>query len=260
MNKSKIEWCDYTWNPVTGCLHGCPYCYARRIANRFIPKKPLGDDCCQPNNKKLHEIRYKSNQPFRYGFEPTLHPYRLSEPLGQKKPSRIFVGSMCDLFGLWVPDEWIKKILRYVKRCPHHTFMFLTQNPNRYYFFDFPENCWLGTTTTGGVDAGRVDERQQDINIETVHAIRDRLAFVSIEPLLFNSVSPYIFMMDWIIIGLLSGNGAQRKPKRKIIEYIINVASDNNIPVFMKNSLKDIWKGKLTQEFPIGRNYEQESK
>jgi len=74
MNKTKIEWCDYTWNPVVGCLHNCQYCYAKQIAIRFTPKFKLGHDCTQPKEKNIQEIRYKG-QPFKYGFKPTLHSY-----------------------------------------------------------------------------------------------------------------------------------------------------------------------------------------
>jgi protein gp37 len=76
MNKTSIEWCDFTWNPVVGCKHGCPYCYAKKINDRFkfIPEWTA----------------------------PRLFPDRLSEPSMLKKRSRIFVGSMCDLFGDWI--------------------------------------------------------------------------------------------------------------------------------------------------------------
>lgn len=79
MNKTKIEWCDRTWNPVTGCLHNCPYCYAKKIAERFAKQ---GDehchDCTQPIDDRLREQRYKhGDSTFRYGFTPTFHPYRL---------------------------------------------------------------------------------------------------------------------------------------------------------------------------------------
>ena len=134
-----IGWTNWTWNPISGCKNGCKYCYARKIATRFTPKNRLGDDCTQPGNG-LHEIRYKS-QPFKYGFEPTLHSYRLYEPLIMKEPSKIFVCSMADLFGEWVPDEWIHKVLKIVKQCPQHVFQFLTKNSSRYKNFDFPKNC-----------------------------------------------------------------------------------------------------------------------
>ena len=80
MNKTDIEWTDFTWNPVTGCLHGCPYCYARGTARRFYPPG--------------------------IGFSPHFWSERLSKPGRRKKPAKIFVSSMGDLFGDWVPRNW----------------------------------------------------------------------------------------------------------------------------------------------------------
>jgi len=86
INCTGIEWTDYTWNPITGCLHGCPYCYAKKITKRF-PKN-------YPN-----------------GFNPTFYPERLDDPGKVKKPSMIFTVSMGDMFGSWVDIAWIEKII-----------------------------------------------------------------------------------------------------------------------------------------------------
>jgi protein gp37 len=107
MNRTSIDWADYSWNPVTGCLgpYGkatCPYCYAARIARRFN-----GPD----------------------GFKPTFHEDRLREPFDERKQGRVFVGSMTDLFGDWVSREWQEKVLRAASLAEQHTFLFLTKNP-----------------------------------------------------------------------------------------------------------------------------------
>ena len=86
MNKTKIEWTDYTWNSITGCEYNCFYCYARRIAMRFNGH-----------------------------FKPTFHPDRITQPHKLKKPSKIFVCSMVDLFGDWIPDLWIEAVLATIK-------------------------------------------------------------------------------------------------------------------------------------------------
>ncbi len=97
MNKTKIEWCDYTWNPVTGCLHRCgDFCYAKKMAYRL--KGRYG---------------YPADEPFR----PTFRPERIREPLEVKKSSKIFVVSMGDLFGDWVPSEWINSVLDTVEKA-----------------------------------------------------------------------------------------------------------------------------------------------
>lgn len=214
MNKTKIEWCDYTWNPVVGCKNRCGYCYAKRVYERF--------------NKvdKFEDIKF--------------YPERLGYPLFVKKPSMIFVGSMCDLFGDWIPNEWIKRILNYVKQSHQHTFMFLTKNPKRYLEFNFPDNCWLGTTHTA--------EREKQIEI--ISTVENRISFVSLEPLLSDYISPFVYHSDWIIIGALSGYGNKHQPKKEAIKNIVKNANKFNIPVFIKNSLKDIWGEKLIQEYP----------
>ena len=111
MNKTKIEWTNWTWNPVVGCKHNCWYCYGKRIAKRFFKDNP--------------------------NYEPKFYPERLKEPYTLKKPSKIFVCSMADLFGDWVKMNWIERVIKVVKENPQHTFQFLTKNPKRYLEFEF---------------------------------------------------------------------------------------------------------------------------
>lgn len=125
MNKTKIEWADRTWNPVTGRRHGRPYCYARGIANRFGMKRAprLGDPGMEGAGKldgpEGLDTMLELAKPYRYNgmtraypmaFAPTFHRYRLEEPAKMKKPQTIFVVSMGDLFGDWVPTSWIKEV------------------------------------------------------------------------------------------------------------------------------------------------------
>lgn len=182
MNKTKIEWCDYTFNPVTGCKHGCKYCYASKIAIRFTGH-----------------------------FNPTFHPKRLKDKM-PKKPSKIFVCSMADLFGDWVPSDWIEQILmRVVCQNPQHTFMFLTKNPKRYSEYGFPSNTMLGVTINTKNDLERME-------ILTKQKRQDSL-FVSIEPLLDDFTGVDFSGVDLIIVGAMTGAGAI-KPKREWIESI----------------------------------------
>ena len=135
MTKTKIEWCDYTFNPVTGCLHNCEYCYAMKIAKRFG-----GVDEHISREIPQHMVYIFNNKPtlkgkaapYPFGFIPTFHRYRLDEPQRVKKPQNVFVCSMADLFGDWVPDEWVQQVFEACEKAPWHRYLFLTKNPKRY--------------------------------------------------------------------------------------------------------------------------------
>ena len=260
MNKTKIDWADRTWNPVIGCLHDCQYCYARKIAHRFggrwiqnTGKNKKQDD---GNLRELgiplpyqHKKGCLINAAYPFVFSLTFHRYRLGEPSKIKKPQNIFVCSMADLFGEWVPDEWIKAVFEACKKAPQHRYLFLTKNPERYYrLWDdisiyIPNNFWLGATITNSTDRYFYSlDRMQN-------------SFLSIEPIHenlegFDDIPSHRFP-DWCIIGAETGNQEGKIiPKREWIENIIGVCRDNNIPVFMKNNLQDIWKEPLIQEYP----------
>jgi protein gp37 len=275
MQKTKIEWCDSTWNPVTGCLHGCEYCYARGIAKRF---EGAWDGC---GNQKLgypysaHEPpievtgneygglgpkycvgsdknggRKLINAPYPYGFHPTLHRHRLESGTSRwKKPRTVFVGSMCDMFGNWVPDEWIKAVFEACAVAPQHQYLFLTKNPERYIALALKEklprdmNYWYGTTITNSAEIHRF--RNLPVSWNT---------FISFEPIRgkiptsFTEESgyepdPYITWemfehVNWAIFGAMTGPGAKKhQPSREWIDDICAQADELEIPVFMKESL-----------------------
>ena len=240
MNKTKIDWCDSTWNPVTGCLHGCEYCYARGIANRF------GFGAYEPNidERVLIEPAVSAGKkvPYPFNFEPTFHKYRLNE-YQNKKGRNIFVCSMADLFGEWVPDEWIEEVFNACENAPQHNYLFLTKNPKRYErILDryMPPNMWFGWSQTGPMG--------NKCDFTTHHSIK---TFISIEPLLEPFKEFHIRGVDWVIIGAETGRRKNKVvPERKWIEHIVNKCREGNIPVFMKSSLADIWGEPLIQEFP----------
>ena len=171
-----IEWAKYSWNPVTGCKFGCKYCYAIDMAKRFKS---------QFNN-----------------FEPTFYENRLSAPVNTEVLEEaatdvgyknVFVCSMAELFGDWVPQEWIDKILNVVKENPQWNFLFLTKNPKRLVDIDFPENSWVGTT---------VDEQSRVAPaMEAFQQVKAKVKFLSCEPLQERVVFEDMSMFDWIIIG-----------------------------------------------------------
>jgi protein gp37 len=162
-------------------MFGCNYCYAAQIAKRFTPKGyecsncQVHPDCPGKSNKnkcpdyrnytkseKIHildskkYIFYPKKRciTFPFGFEPTLHRYRLSEPEKQKESAKIFVCSMSDMFGDWIPTGWIEEIFDICRHNPQHTYMFLTKNPTRYRRLakegklPSDDNMYYGTTIT----------------------------------------------------------------------------------------------------------------
>lgn len=150
LQKSNIEWTQMTWNPITGCLHGCDYCYANKIAGRFGYKSREGNENTLVHIQEVPAIYLGEKiddadiDSFPFGFEPTFHRYRLQEPRYRKKPAKIFTCSMGDLFGLWVPDSWIEDVLDIMRKCPQHTFQLLTKGPDyRLANFDFPPGLSL---------------------------------------------------------------------------------------------------------------------
>lgn len=219
--KNGIEWTDRTWNPVTGCLHGCPYCYANTIAHRF---STASRNLTYVDGVKPAHIK----DPYPWGFMPTFHPARLDEPKHLKTPSKIFVSSMGDLFGSWVPTEWVNAVLDTVRECPQHIFQFLTKNPCRYAEFQFPDNCWIGVTV--------VNEDSMEYDIPAFSYAKN-IRFLSLEPLVMD-IDKYIRYgdLDWVIIGQQTGPGAV-PVFDEWAENIIMYAKAYKVPVFVKRPL-----------------------
>lgn len=240
MNKTKIDWCDSTWNPVTGCLHGCEYCYARGIANRF------GFHASEPdiNERVLLEMPISAGKkvPYPFDFQPTFHRYRLEEYVN-KKDRNIFVCSMADLFGDWVPDEWIEEVFKACEKAPQHNYLFLTKNPKRYEkLLDqyMPPNMWFGWSQTGPMG--------NNVVFTTHHSVK---TFISIEPLLKQFTNFHIRGVDWVIVGAETGKRKEKVvPEKSWIVDIVSACKKEDIPVFMKSSLEGIWGEPLIQEFP----------
>lgn len=252
MNNTKIEWCDSTWNPVTGCLHSCEYCYARKIATRFGKGRGegiyhfLGEPMSNPNLGLDNRI-----DPYPFGFDPTFHRYRLDEPQRWKKPRTIFVCSMADLFGGWVPDEWIEQVFEACAKAPQHRYLFLTKNPKRYIKLNeagkLPKspNMWFGSTITNA---------DTEYFYSNTHNV-----FLSIEPLLSEFPKNGLVHkndcgINWIIIGAETGNRKDKVvPEKEWIDIICESADEIGIPVFMKDSLVPIiGEENMRREFPWG--------
>ena len=273
--KTKIDWCDSTWNPVTGCLHGCEYCYARRIAERFSAEDKcltfVGDTKFLSPYELEQPAEYKGKkEPYPFGFSPTLHRYRLDEPKKWEKPRTIFVCSMADLFGEWVPDEWIKEVFAACEKAPQHRYLFLTKNPARYmkmynarYIQQWnerhPEKPHRQTEEYKGVlTLPAHDNWWFGSTLDSMKSRRAMLGcsdhtFVSIEPLTERmEVGLGSFGNDeWIIIGAETGNRKGKViPRREWVEEIVEAANITGASVFMKESLRGLMGDDFRQEFP----------
>lgn len=214
ITNENIEWAKYSWNPVTGCLHGCPYCFARDIANRRYAKGPR--------------------------FNPAIWPERFGMPYSTrhaKGNNRVFLGSMTDLFGEWVPDEWIDKIMDVVRQTPRWLYLVLTKNPSRYLHLpqEPPSNMWLGMT------ADTNDRFNKCLPFATQLKKKvQNIIFVSFEPLKEKIIIDAPLPFDWVIIGGQSRSTGEPKfqPKQEWVEEILLKAKENCCPRYVKPNLK----------------------
>jgi len=214
---NKIGWCDMTFNPVIGCKNNCSYCYARRINQRFKFIKDW-------NESEWREDSFNKKFP--------------------KKPQRIFVGSMSEIY-YW-DKVWIQKIIDKIKQYPQHTFQFLTKFPEVYTDWVFPQNCWLGTTITTNIDAEYIS------NFSGIGIIKGNIYFYSIEPILCQISPKYLEDINWVIIGAETGNRKGKViPNLEWVANIINYCRKNNIPVYVKDSIKG-WYPYKYKQFPKG--------
>jgi len=256
MQKTNIEWCDSTWNPISGCYYDCPYCYARGTANRFkgCDGNPEGNPPEPIIN--LKERLYltgadgkKRPAAYPFGFFPTFHEYRLNDIKKSGFGKTIFVCSMADLFGDWIPDEWILKIFDACKAEEDHRYLFLTKNPQRYLdlhekgLLPKQDNFWYGTTTD---HAGSVFFSSDEYNV-----------FLSVEPVLTPldslglSTMPDAVRPKWIILGAETGYRSEKVvPEKWWVESLVEYCQTDGIPVFMKDSMKPVWGDDIITQFP----------
>ena len=258
MNNTKIEWADMTWNPLTGCYHGCSYCYAKRMAERFASKDPeaMKKAWGQEGSVLVLDAPYVYDgkfEPYPYGFLPTFHTHRLHDLEKIREPKKVFVCSMADLFGAWVPDWIISMVFEACRRSPQHKYLFLTKNPARYddlidegFLSAEDENFWLGSTVT---DLSRPS-----------HWNTENHTFWSCEPLMApwpeRPVDPNHrkFFPEWVILGAETGNRKGKVvPEKSWVDNIVHKCCDMGTAVFMKDSLIPVvGEDEMRREFPEG--------
>ena len=186
MGNSKIEWTESTWNPVTGCSKispGCKNCYAERMSKRL---------------KAMGQKNYSN------GFKLTLQPHMLSLPLKWKKPQRIFVNSMSDLFHKDVPLEYVQKVFAVMKTAYWHRFQVLTKRADRLAqlspLLEWSPNIWMGVS---------VESQKYVSRINNLRRTDAKTKFLSLEPLLGPLTGLDLAGIDWVIVGGESGFGAR---------------------------------------------------
>jgi protein gp37 len=244
-----IEWClnpdgtpGQTWNPITGCLGGCSYCYARRLANTRLKHIYLKNRDVAPDNG-YHFHKFEDgfvDSRYDNPFYPRSWPEKIHIP-DSKKRRGIFPVDMGDLFGIGIPQKWTWDVLKEIKMHPHDRFYLLTKQPqNMLKYSPFPANCYVGVSWV-------CDNESRPLRF--VADIEATIKFISFEPLLdfgtwWNSdnlsKSFQKAGISWVIIGCETKNGKPVKehlPKIEWIKEIVDAADKAGAKVFLKNNL-----------------------
>lgn len=227
--KTGIEWTDRTWNPTTGCdkvSTGCKYCYAEEITKRF------------PQN-------------FPNGFELTLHPDRIDQPKHWRKPSRIFVNSMSDLFHKDVPLDFLLQVFQVMNDTPQHIYQILTKRHERLVELadrlNWSSNIWMGVS---------VENQMQVHRIEALLHVNAEVRFLSCEPLL-GPLQLNLSGIQWVIVGGESGRHHRPIEEKWVID-ILEQCQAKNVAFFFKQwggvtpkAGGRLLKEKIWEEMPI---------
>ncbi len=208
--KTSIQWTDSTWNPVRGCTKisaGCAFCYAEVFAERW---------------------RGIAGHPYEQGFDLRLVPAKLDEPLQWKRPRRIFVNSMSDLYHEDVPLEFIRRVFETMERAHWHSFQILTKRSGRLAdiapLLRWPANVWQGVTVESGAYLGRVDK---------LRMVPAAVRFLSLEPLLTPMPNLALRGIDWVIVGGESGR-RHRPLEAEWVRDIRDQCLDAGVAFFFK--------------------------
>jgi protein gp37 len=220
-----VEWALWTWNPITGCLHDCAYCYARDIAERFYPQKFV---------PTIHPARFGAST--RTPFPPSERiaaPFDQAAVKGGIGEKNVFTCSMADLFGKWVPSEWVEKVLDEIRSNPKWNYLLLTKFPQRLADFDFPDNAWVGTT---------VDTQARVAAAEKAFERFDaKVKWLSCEPMMERLTFKRLDLFDWVVIGGASKSTQtpEFKPPFEWACHLYTQAKAAGCSVYMKTNLLD---------------------
>ncbi|MBZ0321392.1 MAG: phage Gp37/Gp68 family protein [Anaerolineae bacterium] len=238
-NKRGIEWTDFTWNPIGGCQHGCRWqmpdgtiaeCYAETVAERV------------------------AQSAYPHGFEHHYwRPELLHEPLKLATPAKIFLDSMSDLMGYWIPDDQVEAILDICRRAPWHQFQLLTKNAPRLLEFEFPPNVWIGVSAPPSFMFGKRLTQSQQAKmltrmLDVLEKVDTPVKWMSIEPLSFD-IAPLLeeSHLQWAVIGAATDGPKAYQPQPAWVENVLKVLDGQGTRIFFKGNLVwDEWR----EEFP----------
>jgi protein gp37 len=237
---SAIEWTDATWNPVRGCVKispGCKHCYAETFAERW---------------------RGLPNHPYGQGFDLRIVKEKLEEPLRWRRPRRIFVNSMSDLFQVGVPDDFVREVFEVMNRAAQHTYQVLTKRADRMRAITraLPRELvaqpqiWLGVS---------VEDRKYGVpRIDVLRDVPAAVRFLSIEPLLEDLGTLDLRGIHWVIVGGESGPGARPMSEAWVLS-ILDQCRSAGVPFFFKqwggvqkSRYGRLLGGRTYDEVPIG--------
>lgn len=239
MNQSSIEWTESTWNPCTGCTKisaGCKHCYAATMAKR---------------------LEAMGNPRYLNGFEFTIHEDKILEPYQWKKPRKIFVNSMSDLFHEKSPSEFIEKVFQTMNGANWHIYQVLTKRSERLAELStslpWSPNIWMGVSVEDQRVVHRIDDlRKCDAAIK----------FLSLEPLLGPLPNLNLEGIDWVIVGGESGPKA-RPMKKEWVEDIQRQCSEQGVAFFFKQwggiqkkKTGRLLNGRTWDEMPLAKTFE----
>lgn len=245
--QSTIEWTDVTWNPVAGCSiesAGCTNCYAMRMAARL---ESIG-------TPKYFGLTRKSGGRIVWTGKVRCDEKSLVQPIKWKKPRKVFVNSMSDLFHPDVPVDFIRKVWNVMELTPQHSYQILTKRPQRMAeilsdksFITLP-NVWLGTSVEDSNVLGRID------HLRNVPAA---VKFISFEPLIGSVKGVDLTDIQWAIVGGESGPKS-RPMKEEWVEEILDVSLEKGTAFFFKQwggtnkkAAGRVFKGQTFDEMPV---------
>jgi protein gp37 len=238
-----VGWAKWTWSPVTGCKHGCPFCYCPDIVARYPMNYPNGFD----PTERLERLDAPRNTKVPRAAEEEWRT--ITDPLRREVERmcwrNVFVCSMGDLFGKWVPKEWIDAVFGACRESPQWNYLFLTKSPGNYVGLDFPPTSWVGTSVVEQKWVANAEKSFRKIDVP--------IKWLSVEPMLEQIEFTDLKMFDWVVIGGQSQTTQVPElfPDPHWVARLIDRAHSAGCKVFCKTNAdpEHYWSG-LFQEYP----------